>query len=518
MTNEEFKCRICKLDENWQQQKEEKENESSSPPSLSNVSNANTVSNEQIPAKSVEECIKSRGDNPKWSNRLLMKAMGIEEETPSDTTISKERREEEDTSPSPSSSSNVNTESDKDKMIRLFESITINDDVPNGAVKKVMLKMMSISHDHNLVLSDEDQKSEEHAFKQIKEQINDVDLFKLLPPRDDCPICLSQLPYLSSSKVYMSCCGKVVCNLCDRELRKENPTFCLLCKTPMPNSNEEIVKRYVERSMLDDDQLATNSLGCFYQSGTFGLPQNYAMSFRLYHWARTMGSAEAYCNIADFYDRGLGVKRDYEKAWHYYELAAMGGNLVARYNLGTSEMLVGNTERALKHFVIAVRSDCVDSLNKVKIMYREGYATKEDYINALRYYQAYDDRKSQTAPRKVEEKSETDQAIIEAAALHQINEERRPTKEEEEIIQLLIDQRGGSREEMVKYLTDKGAFKPLKPVPQPAPQHVQEELPDGVKQDDIRLVMSEAGVSRNRAIKALVENDDLVDAIFSLTT
>lgn len=332
---------------------EEKKNTPSSPPSLSDVSNTNTVSTEQIPAKSVEEC-KSRGGDPKLSSRIIHQAMGIEEETPLPDAA--ETREEEDTSSSLSSSLNTNTESDKDnRMIRLFESITINDDDPNGTVKKALLKMMSISHDHNLVLSDEDQKSEEHVFKQIKEQINDVDLFKLHPPRDDCIICLSQLPYLSSSKIYMSCCGKVICNLCDCELRKENPTFCLLCKTPMPNSDQETVKRYVER-MLDDDQSATCSLGCFYQSGMFGLPQSYAMSFRLYHWARKLGSAEAYCNIADFYDRGLGVKRDYEKAWHYYQLAAMGGNIVARFNLGVSEMLVGNTERALKHFVIAVRS------------------------------------------------------------------------------------------------------------------------------------------------------------------
>jgi len=47
-------------------------------------------------------------------------------------------------------------------------------------------------------------------------------------------------------------------------------------------------------------------------------------------------------------------------------------------------------------------------------------------------------------------------------------------------------------------------------------ERVEEKLPDGVKEDDIRIVMSHAGLSRKKAIKALVENDNnCVDAIMS---
>ena len=578
-TNEEFKCRICKLDENWQQ-KEEEENESSSPPSLSNVSNANTVSNEQqtsasLGGKTVEECIKSRGVNPKWSNKLLMKAMGIEEETPSDTAGT---REEEDISPSLSSLSNANTNTvlDKDnRMIRLFESITINDG-PNSdnarSRKDDLFRLMNNFEDH-FVLSDN-----QHAFDQlIQQRLNDENLFKTSFFTSNCLICNMKLPHYSSGKVYLMCCGKVICNLCDHELRKENPAFCLLCDTPMPDSDEEIIKRQIKRIVLDHVYgVAINGLGCFYQSRMFGLPQSYSNALNLYYWAASNGSGDAFCNIADAYDNGRGVRRDYEKAWHYYQLAAMGGNVNARYNLGVTEMLVGNTERALKHFMIAIRYGCVDSLNKVKLIYRDGYATKEDYTNALQYYQAYDgcnrDREDKAReavgalagkpplgveeedimalapqeseeecpmlvdlgtfehrqiapqPRQVqeklpngayEEKSETDQPIIEAATPQLINGERRPTRAEEEFIQLFINQTGGSRAEVVKFLTDKGAFEPR----QPAPQYIQEELPDGVKEKDIELVISQASCSRRQAIKALAENDcDCIDAIFSLTT
>ena len=50
---------------------------------------------------------------------------------------------------------------------------------------------------------------------------------------------------------------------------------------------------------------------------------------------------------------------------------------------------VGNTERALKHFMIAVGDGCSDSLAMIKQMYTKGHATKEDYMKALQVYQEY---------------------------------------------------------------------------------------------------------------------------------
>ena len=81
--------------------------------------------------------------------------------------------------------------------------------------------------------------------------------------------------------------------------------------------------------------------------------------------------------------------RDEKKARHYYELAAMRGNILARYNLGCSEGYVGNYDRALKHYMIAVGFGNNESLKKIKQLYTYGQATKDDYAKALQGYQAY---------------------------------------------------------------------------------------------------------------------------------
>ena len=53
------------------------------------------------------------------------------------------------------------------------------------------------------------------------------------------------------------------------------------------------------------------------------------------------------------------------------------------------QALAGNMDRALKHFMIAVEGGYNESLNTIQRMYSNGYATRDDYANALRAYQAY---------------------------------------------------------------------------------------------------------------------------------
>ena len=76
-------------------------------------------------------------------------------------------------------------------------------------------------------------------------------------------------------------------------------------------------------------------------------------------------------------------------AKHYYEVAAMGGNAIARHNLGNMESERGNVDRAIKHYMIAVRDGDNDSLKEIQDLYSDGHATKDDYIEALRLYQEY---------------------------------------------------------------------------------------------------------------------------------
>jgi len=143
--------------------------------------------------------------------------------------------------------------------------------------------------------------------------------------------------------------------------------------------------------MEKDDPIAFRSLGWYYFNGLYGLPQDYDKALELYHHAAELGNAIAYSNIGFCYfnGHGHGIEVDEKKALHYYKLAAMGGVVQARNHLGFKEERAANFDRALRHFMIAVRGGDAPSLKAIQALHSGGNATKEDYTKALKVYQAY---------------------------------------------------------------------------------------------------------------------------------
>ena len=230
----------------------------------------------------------------------------------------------------------------------------------------------------------------EHAAK-----LHDEELFKVPPPQyGDCPICFLRLPRIRTGSCYQSCCGKTICSGCvyapvyDDQGNKVDNTKCPFCRTPQPKSDEDVVKRLEKRVEFNDIQAMLN-VGLNYSVGEDGYPQDYTKALEVLHRAAELGYAQAYTNIGYAYNHGEGVEVDEEKAIHYYELAAIGGDAVARFNLGCVERNIGNVDRAIKHYMIAVRGGHNNSLKNIKKLYTCGHATKEEYTRALQLYQAY---------------------------------------------------------------------------------------------------------------------------------
>ena len=109
-----------------------------------------------------------------------------------------------------------------------------------------------------------------------------------------------------------------------------------------------------------------------------GHPQDYDKALELFHRA-AVGYAEAYLNIGYVYYNGRGVEVDEKKAVHFTELGAMGGDATARHNLGANEYKTGNVEKAIKHYTISARNGDADFLERIKELYTDGHASKDDY-------------------------------------------------------------------------------------------------------------------------------------------
>jgi len=225
-------------------------------------------------------------------------------------------------------------------------------------------------------------------------ELHDEQLFKQPSPAEDCPICFIRMPSLSNGRRYYSCCGKTICNGCvcapvyDNNGNIVTEKSCPFCRLTGSISNEEAIKR-INRRVMAGDANAISNLGFYYSNGDSGLTQDWEKALELWHRAAELGHARSYYNIGSAYYNGIGVEIDKKKAKHYWELAAMGGDATARHGLGIIERREGNMERALKHWIIAVRCGKKDSLDNIQSLHSDGLATKEEYAQALRSYQTY---------------------------------------------------------------------------------------------------------------------------------
>jgi TPR repeat protein len=124
------------------------------------------------------------------------------------------------------------------------------------------------------------------------------------------------------------------------------------------------------------------------------------------YWTKAaeLGDADAHYNMSVMYRDGeRAVEKDKKKEMYHLEEAAIAGHPGARYNIGYEEGRNSRFERARKHLIIAANLGYNDSLTGLKFLYADGHASKEDYADALRAYQAAVDATKSSEREKAEE-------------------------------------------------------------------------------------------------------------------
>ena len=214
------------------------------------------------------------------------------------------------------------------------------------------------------------------ACKERAAALHEEALFKEHPPREECPICFRPLPN-DGQITFKSCCGKLICDGCiyamDEEAHGRGKIgLCAFCREPNPRSDEDDIKR-IKKLMEADNAKAFYALAAYYEGGISGVPQDFAKANELWLKAGELGCHEGYCNLGISYNNGSGVGVDIKKAKHYWELAAMNGDVDARHNLGCMEGQAGNDDRAMKHFILSARDGHKKSLDGVKAGFMNGF-------------------------------------------------------------------------------------------------------------------------------------------------
>jgi len=153
--------------------------------------------------------------------------------------------------------------------------------------------------------------------------------------------------------------------------------LCAFCRTPRAANSEEEIKR-TKKLMDKGNAKAFYILAGVYAQGLYGITQDHHKSRELLLKAGELGCSVGYYNLGRYYADPEG-EVDEKKAIYYFELAAMMGDVWARHNLGYMEAQAGNTDKAMKHYIISARAGSKDSLDMVQRAVMQGIVSKDIY-------------------------------------------------------------------------------------------------------------------------------------------
>jgi hypothetical protein len=229
-----------------------------------------------------------------------------------------------------------------------------------------------------------------------------------VPPREECPICMRALPIHTMLHKYFACCGKMICGGCELQHKRKSreratergqsparPT-CAFCRTPMPNSDEEIVARVRKRVKLNDPRALLN-LASKYAHGTRGLPADQSKCIELLRESAGLGFSDAQHMLGDYhYDGTMGLEKNEEEALKYYEKAAEGGGVYARYLIAyIEEEKTGDRTAAMRHLRLSASGGFRVSIEKLINCFEDGLLHQADLAETMQaYYLARDEMRS----------------------------------------------------------------------------------------------------------------------------
>ena len=155
--------------------------------------------------------------------------------------------------------------------------------------------------------------------------------------KDECPICLDDIPMDATKFVRCTSCGKGLHHHCAKQLKevktKSIRDHCPLCRTKLPTTKEENIKR-LQKWVKKKKAWAQCSLGNCYVHGEYGVKRDVKRAFVLLKLASEQGDANAQYNVGVMYRDGKGTKPDVKRAFELFTLAAEKGLADAQYNVG----------------------------------------------------------------------------------------------------------------------------------------------------------------------------------------
>eukprot|EP00985_Skeletonema_marinoi_P000851 scaffold345_cov80-Skeletonema_marinoi.AAC.3 len=180
----------------------------------------------------------------------------------------------------------------------------------------------------------------------------------------------------------------MICRGCDyannrRQIEERLRPTCPFCRHPVPETQE--ANKIAMKRVAANDPVAMAEVG---GSGRLCHEGDDDSAIEYLTKAAELGAVDAHIYLSWLYQKGEGVYKDEKKGLYHFEEAAMVGHPEARYQLACHEGAEGRFDRMVEHLIISANLGHDKSIQALKLCYKEGKISKEDFASALRAHQA----------------------------------------------------------------------------------------------------------------------------------
>ena len=228
-------------------------------------------------------------------------------------------------------------------------------------------------------------------------------------------IALFQLSAEKGNSLSQSYLGEVYyhgLHHCEKNLEKSFHFYKLAADQNLPSAQYMIASFYISGEGVDRDIVeglkwmrlsalhnypkAQFELGTLFYHGFSSIKQDYERAFYYFNLAAIQFYLPAIFHVASCYDFGHGVKEDKNKAFSLYKLAAVEGDVIAIFTVGYYYFMgfgvEKNVNKAVEWLRIAADKDHTQAQYYLANCYLTGDGIKRDYNEALRLFKISSDK------------------------------------------------------------------------------------------------------------------------------
>ncbi len=182
------------------------------------------------------------------------------------------------------------------------------------------------------------------------------------------------------------------------------PQFFDIAETSYDLKKYEEAVKYYEKAAKMNHARAQNALGVCYDQG-LGVEKDYNKAFYWIQKSYNNGCKDSYGNIAYYYKEGKGTEVNYVKSFEAYMKASVYENPKAYYEIGLfyeeGKGIEKNLEKAYEYYTRAKEKGHIAAIYKIGTFYEQGYVVSKNEEKAYELFQEAADLNNPLAQEKI---------------------------------------------------------------------------------------------------------------------